>query len=281
MPNYFSHDSNAREDPKILQMRSVYGYEGYGWYWALIEVMREQEEYKLSMQGQYAWNAYALLLQCDADAAQKYINDCINEFGLFESDGEYFWSASLKRRMAKMEEKSEKARQAALSRWQKDADADAMQTHSERNANKIKENKINIKDPPPTPPGESCAQPSQKTIYPEEFESFFWQLYPLKIEKKKALKVWEKRKKEGWTAEKINTATKNYLLFAKQNGYKYKHPTTFLNSDLDEWFNCLTDARNRSPTCTANPMKFEPWQLEMLEKKRRKQHESGEPRAGT
>lgn len=41
---YFSHDYNARNDPKILELRSEYGMEGYGIYWCLIETMAEDDE---------------------------------------------------------------------------------------------------------------------------------------------------------------------------------------------------------------------------------------------
>jgi len=34
---YFSLDSNARDDPKILQLRMEMGWEGYGLFWAIIE----------------------------------------------------------------------------------------------------------------------------------------------------------------------------------------------------------------------------------------------------
>lgn len=37
---YFSHDLNARNDPKILILRSVYGLEGYRRYWVLIGRLR-------------------------------------------------------------------------------------------------------------------------------------------------------------------------------------------------------------------------------------------------
>lgn len=40
---YFTHDSNARRDPKILALIADYGYEGYGRFWALIEFLREQD----------------------------------------------------------------------------------------------------------------------------------------------------------------------------------------------------------------------------------------------
>jgi hypothetical protein len=119
-------------------------------------MMREQQEYRLSMEGQYVWDAFAMLLQCDRIAVQKYVQDCINEFQLFKSDGEYFWSESLRRRMVKVEEKSVKARASAEARWNKAGDANAMRSGCERNAIKEKESK-DIKDPPISP----------KTLYGE------------------------------------------------------------------------------------------------------------------
>ena len=144
---YFSHDSNARNDPKILRMRRVYRSEGYGWYWALVEMLRDEEDYKLCIED--GGNALAMQMQCEENAAHKFIADCITPFELFESDGTHFWSNSLMRRMERKEEKSEKARQAALSRWEKKDNANAMQTHSERNAlkeSKVKESKIYSSD---------------------------------------------------------------------------------------------------------------------------------------
>ena len=46
---YFSHDSNARNDIKILRLRRSLGLEGYGIYFCLIEMLREQDDYKMSM----------------------------------------------------------------------------------------------------------------------------------------------------------------------------------------------------------------------------------------
>lgn len=116
---YFSHDSNARYDPKITAMRSVYGSKGYGWFWILVELMREQDGYKLDMRSKYAYHAFASQMQCEAEEAQCFIKDCVSEFGLFESDEQWFWSASLVRRMRDREEKSEKARNSANARWSK------------------------------------------------------------------------------------------------------------------------------------------------------------------
>ena len=40
---YFSHDSNARNDQRLIKIRMKYGMEGYGIYFGIIEILREQE----------------------------------------------------------------------------------------------------------------------------------------------------------------------------------------------------------------------------------------------
>lgn len=118
---YFSHDSNASEDPNILKMRSIYGWLGYGWYWMLVEMMRNQKDFKLNLDGKYTYNAFAMKMQCTEEQAEQYIQDCINEFKLFKFEDGYFWSESLLRRMAKKEEKKQKrieaAKRGAEKRW--------------------------------------------------------------------------------------------------------------------------------------------------------------------
>ncbi|BFH12311.1 DUF4373 domain-containing protein [Paenibacillus melissococcoides] len=131
---YFSHDSNARQDPKILAMRSVYSSEGYGWYWIIIEMLREQADYRIELT-KYVWNALAMQMQCDSTTAKNFVDECINEFHLLHSDGQFFWSESLIRRMGAKEEKSEKAKKAAQARWAKTASNQGpMQSQCERNA---------------------------------------------------------------------------------------------------------------------------------------------------
>jgi len=152
---YFSHDANARNDPKILAMRSICGSEGYGWYWMLIELMREQENYCLSIAGKYDYNAIAMQLQCEPDAIKTFITDCINEFHLYETDGQLFWSDSLLRRMGKMNKLRDKrklaAHKGAEARWS-DAkrmpnacQTDAIDMPKHAKEKKTKEKKIETK----------------------------------------------------------------------------------------------------------------------------------------
>ena len=117
---YFPHDSNARSDPKVMALIKKYGIEGYGRFWVVIEMLRDQQGYQLKM-CQYVTNALAMAMLCEEQEAAAYIDDCINKFELFASDGEYFWSESLRRRMsqkdAKREKRAEAGKKGAQARW--------------------------------------------------------------------------------------------------------------------------------------------------------------------
>lgn len=146
---YFSHDSNAMSDPKILAMRCDYGLEGYGLYWVIIEMLRNESNYKLSL-NKTTYRAIKVQTGTSIDI-EEFINNCINEYvdsstgnGLFNSDGNMFWSASLLKRMEKYEELKEKRSQAGKkameNRWRKN---DKKINSSKRKISKYK--KINKK----------------------------------------------------------------------------------------------------------------------------------------
>jgi hypothetical protein len=140
---WFGHDANVRRDPKILAMRTVYGAKGYGWYWILVEMMRENADYKVNIGGKYSHDVLATEMDCTKEEAAKFVEDCISEFQLFQSDGVNMWSDYLMERMEVMEGKSKKGRRAAGVRWHGDASAievegdgptHAMQSHGLRYA---------------------------------------------------------------------------------------------------------------------------------------------------
>ncbi len=147
---YFSHDSNARHDPKIIVLRSHYGYEGYGWYWAIIEMLRDAQDYKFSLKNKYFLSSLAIDLSIDKEKLDKFLSDCINEFDLFKTDGEFVWSESLLERMEKREatkqRRSEAGKKGATERWQTDSktekeDSKGMTTEKETMANDSKSEK--------------------------------------------------------------------------------------------------------------------------------------------
>lgn len=81
-------------------------------------------------------------------------------------------------------------------------------------------------DPPPPP------KPKRKaTNYGPEFEEF-WAVYPRPIDKGNAAKCYQARRNDGWSAEVLLTAAKNYALQCQKlhTAKEYiKHPKTFLS----------------------------------------------------
>lgn len=103
---YFSHDAGARNDERILIIRSEFGWEGYGWYFAICELFRESTDFTLSK------NVVMLQLCLNITSSnfKAFIEKCFGE-GLFsqcENDKTRFYSESFMRRMELINEKSSK-----------------------------------------------------------------------------------------------------------------------------------------------------------------------------
>lgn len=138
---YFSHDANARNDEKILMLRAEHGMEGYGIYWALLEMMFESSDTKLShdkVKGMAVGYNVAITVLKDV------IKTAISE-GLFVSDDEKFWSESLLRRKGKYldlkKKKSEAGKKGMAKRWSnKDSDNTVITDDNASNNGDITEN---------------------------------------------------------------------------------------------------------------------------------------------
>ena len=181
---YFSHDINSLADPKIVIMINLHGVISYAWWWMLLEKLAEAPDYKLPC-NRFTYLGLSIVMdirpetlvfskclanesKCLANEAkvsneillENFINSLINDCNLLETDGEFFWSPGLLKRVTLRESKnseiSEKRRQAgrlgglAKKNFAKQTEANAKQTEAnakqtEANlANNIKEN--NIKD---------------------------------------------------------------------------------------------------------------------------------------
>lgn len=115
MNNYFSHDSNARNDDKMLELRMKHQAAGYGVYFMILERLREEKDY-MSVKN---YNAIAFDLREDAGLIKSVVED----FGLFSftEDGECFYSESFNDRMTMKDEKSKRrsvaGKKGAAKRW--------------------------------------------------------------------------------------------------------------------------------------------------------------------
>jgi hypothetical protein len=264
---YFSHDSNAQNDIKIIAMRADYGWAGYGWFWAIIELLREEEDNKMKMKS-YIFSSLATKFGIDIPDVKKYIDDLVNEYELLESDGEFFWSDSLNNRMDMMKEKSDKA-----------AESGRKSGEARRKANEQNEAK-NEEFEPKTPPDDDKetnergtnvertlnvrssetnerqtikieskieSKIKEESLCPFSAYSFdsFWDDYDKKYKKEKCQEKWDRLKPEE--KEQIRLGVKGYVAKIVEEGKAKKthpanqfqpHPMTFLNGKMwkDETF---------------------------------------------
>lgn len=129
---FFSHDFGARNDPKLQNLLMEHGCEGIGVYWCIVEQMYEQG-------GQLPLSscksiAYTLHVSCEI------VMSVINDFLLFDNDGNFFWSESVKSRLSKRAEISEKRREAGKKGWQKTFNNEQMFVNDTANVRQMPSN---------------------------------------------------------------------------------------------------------------------------------------------
>ncbi len=144
---YFPHFYNARQDRKLRRVRKELGVEGYGIYFMILEVLREQSDFTYPTED-------IDLLADDFGTSEQKVSTVISNYDLFEVNKELnFFSVNLIKHLQPYLEKSQRAKLAAEKRWSKhrlaiDSDAKAMQMHSKCNAdqNAIRIDKIKEED---------------------------------------------------------------------------------------------------------------------------------------
>ncbi len=139
---YFPHDSNARNDQRILKVRMQHGMEGYGIYFGIVEILRESKDYMLSL-SDIPSIAYDLRID------PTLVEIIISNYDLFEIKGDTFYSRSLKKRLECMDEKKQKRQEAgrlggiaSAKVKQKSTIAKAL-NYTKQNKTTLKETKIN------------------------------------------------------------------------------------------------------------------------------------------
>lgn len=136
---YFPHFANARHDRKLKRVQKEMGLEGYAIYFMLLEVLREQLDFKYPLSD-------LDLLADEFGTSEAKVNVVVNNYDLFILDDEHnFFSIKQIYYLQPYIEKTERARLAAQKRWNLvNDDANAMQMHSKSNANamQVKESKV-------------------------------------------------------------------------------------------------------------------------------------------
>jgi len=148
---YFSHDTNARHDPKCSALISEYGTEGYGVFWIMIEILAEQEGYKLKKFNKL-YDGLARQMGIDIEQTRSMVEALIHDYELLDQDDKFIWSNSLIRRMeiknAKRQAKVEAGRKGGIqsgitrSARSKTKQNEAMLEANEPKESKVKESKV-------------------------------------------------------------------------------------------------------------------------------------------
>lgn len=137
---FFSHDYNARQDPKMQEVLMDLGVAGLGIYWCVIEQLYEQGgSLPLS-----SIKAIAFTLHANIED----VRNLVENYGLFENDGTEFWSPRVSRQIDGRKKLTEKRAEAAAGRWAKSGkngsfNANASKTDanaSENDANAMQKN---------------------------------------------------------------------------------------------------------------------------------------------
>jgi Domain of unknown function (DUF4373) len=110
---YFSHDYNARNDEKILELRSKFGAEGYGLFWMIVETMAENESGGIN-RGLIA--GLSLGYGVAKATLSSVINECLT-VGLFVEENNCIFSNRLLRHKNGRKSLSESGKKGAKNRW--------------------------------------------------------------------------------------------------------------------------------------------------------------------
>lgn len=150
---YITHDLGARNDPKLIDLQMEMGGQGLAIFWCLVEMLWENGG---RIPANYKSIAFSLRWCKPAE-----VERVVTEFGLFQVEDGQLSSRSA---LARMEfcrtlsgARSDKARAAALARWNQRENADAIPEQCVSNAQAMQVSKLsklsklsNINNTPPT-----------------------------------------------------------------------------------------------------------------------------------
>lgn len=187
---YFSHDANARHDPKMIEIRSLYGMKGYCIYFGIIEMLREHSGYKMPC------NPKTIAFDLRED--EQVVENIMFNFGLFiiEENGKTFYSDSLLKRMQHLDFTRVKRSKYGSKGGKASAQAKAQAKLKQNSTSKVNESKVNQKHPPTPQWG--------------DFEAL-WNKYPKKDGRKASERAFNSSVKSEKDWADINTALENYV----------------------------------------------------------------------
>lgn len=191
--NYFPHDYGARFNPKLISLQMAMGGLGLAIFWCVVEMLWENAGYYPC---DYSLISFHLHWATPAD-----VRRVVEEFDLFETDGEMFWSETVHERLKLRNDISDKRAesgragglQSGVSRRKK-AIASGSGSKAEAIASTSGSNKELIEKKNDKNNESQNLTDDEKMLI---FELFFWENYM--SPKYEADRFWEHYEKTGWT----------------------------------------------------------------------------------
>lgn len=215
---YFPHDNNSHRDPKCSALINDFGMEGYGLYWAIIEILHEQDG-KLDKFPKL-WDGISSQLHIKKEALLQLIEALVKDYNLLKEDQNSIWSDRVLRNLDERREKYTKKSQAGrigglrsgASRGSKQNEALLQQV--EQKERKGKERKLNT-----------------TTSY--DFE-YLWRQYPRREGRKAAERFFRCSVKTDKDFDDIKIALENYRESVKNSEMRFiKQGSTWFNNWRD------------------------------------------------
>ena len=218
--SYFRHDYNARNDIKLQSVITKHGAVGIGVYWIIVEMLYQ--------------NGGELPLDIARNISVAYFTDfkvvesVINDFDLFENDGNVFWSVRIRQTIDNTKKVSDARKAASRQRWsrkqEKPENPESRKTASHPPAKEElslftqpEEQKKRTYFKPPTDE-EVAAYVKEKgySVDAEQFVAFYeskgWMIGKNKMQKWRAAVATWQRKQSGYSGGRATTPAQQSLI---------------------------------------------------------------------
>jgi hypothetical protein len=179
--DYFSHDADMRNDPKLKALRRKFGIEGYAIWNMMMEILTDSNDFE------YEWSELNIeLLSGDFDVEPEFLKEIINycfKLKLLQIEDDLIFSSKLKERFETMLNRRKEDRKRKEKGFSAGKIQDIKVIRTESTQSKVKESKG--KESKEKKKRESRAINFLKTEYPQRFETDFLMKYKSKIENTK------------------------------------------------------------------------------------------------
>ena len=220
---WFKHDSDANLDDKLQHLMLDYGLEGYGLYWYCLELIANKFDINnINFDLKHDARIIARNTGSTEERVSKMMIKMV-ELGLFEDSEGIITCLKLGNRLETSQTGNPVMRRVIQQIKDKSCQSHDSVMRDKIRLNKIRSDKIKV---------------DKKRIDQQVDDGFdlFWNAYPKKVGKGKAVEAWQKHQPDLETVLKTLTWQKSSKQWFKEDGTYIPNPTTYINQKrwLDE-----------------------------------------------